>query len=498
MRSQRLLAACLLPAFALAPLAQDEESASPAQDDIAITHHSVGEGAGELAYTAHAGRMQLSTEDGDARAHIFHVAYLLDGVEDQAERPVTFCYNGGPGSSSVWLHMGTFGPRRVLMDPEGRPLPPPAEVVANEFGLLAFTDLVFIDPPSTGYSRAAEDVSPSNFHGLYEDVEVVSEFIRLWLVRNGRWDSPKFLAGESYGTTRSAELSGRLQQHHGIYLNGIVLVSAILNFQTARFDTGNDLPYPLFLPTYAATAWFHGQLDAERFPELRPLLDEVEAFAVGEYASALMLGDGLGEAERDAVVRKLADYTGLSQDYVRSCNLRPVIGRFVKELRREERLTVGRLDSRFVGRDLDSSRERYEFDPSMAAIQGPYTAGMNDYVRNELGYESDLPYEILTGRVHPWSYERHQNRYVNVAETLRGAMTRNAALHVFVANGYYDLATPYFATEYTFGHMGLDEEMHGRVSMGWYESGHMMYIREADLVQLHDDLARFYANALDR
>ena len=451
---------------------------------------------GELSYTAHAGRMTLADEEGEARAHIFHVAYLLDGEEGQSERPVTFCYNGGPGSSSVWLHMGTFGPRRVLMDPDGRALPPPAQVVPNEYGLLAFTDLVFIDPPSTGYSRAAEGISPSEFHGLSEDVDVVSDFIRLWLVREGRWDSPKFLAGESYGTTRSAELSGRLQQHHGIYLNGIVLVSAILNFQTARFDTGNDLPYPLFLPTYCATAWFHGRLDEELSLDLRATLDEVEAFAIGEYASALMLGDGLGAAQRAAVVTKLARYTGLSEEYVEACNLRPVISRFVKELRREERLTVGRLDSRFVGRDLDSTGERYEFDPSMAAIRGPYTAAINDYVRGELGFESDLPYEILTGRVHPWSYGAHENRYVNVAETLRGAMSRNTALHVFVANGYYDLATPYFATEYTFGHMGLDEEMHERVSMAWYESGHMMYIKEECLVQLFDDLAAFYAAAL--
>ena len=309
--------------------------------------------------------------------------------------------------------------------------------------------------------------------------------------RYERWDSPKFLSGESYGTTRSAAVAEVLQDRHGMYLSGIVLVSSILNFQTARFEVGNDLPYPLFLPTYTATAWYHGRLDEELSRDLRTTLSRAEAFALGPYASALMKGDRLQGVERQQVVAELARLTGLSEEYVESTNLRPVIHKFCKELRRDERITVGRLDSRFAGQDRDASGERGEYDPSMAAIRGPYTATMNAYVREELGYRSDLPYEILSGRVRPWDWGV-ENRYLNVAERLRSAMTRNPALKVYVANGYYDLATPYFATVYTFDHMDLAPALKENVRMGFFESGHMMYIHQPSLVGLKEQLDRFY------
>ena len=468
------------------------------EDDVSVTRHQVLIDGRTVPYEASAGTWVLRTEEGEAKAELFFMAYARSDVEDLSARPIMFCFNGGPGSSSVWLHLGVYGPRRVLMDQEGFPLPPPYVLVDNEQSLLDVTDLVFIDPVTTGYSRPAEGEDPGQFHGLQEDAEWVAEFIRLYTTRHGRWESPKFLSGESYGSTRSARLASLLQRRHGLYLNGIVLVSAILNFQTARFDRGNDLPYPLFLPTYTATAWYHGQLEPELQRDLGATLAEVEEFALGEYTLALMRGDALSDERRRAVAERLARYTGLSVEYVLGTNLRIHIHRFCKELLREERVTVGRLDSRFRGSDYDAVGERYEFDPSYAAIQGPYTATLNQYVRGELGYESDLPYEILTGRVHPWSYAEAENRYVNVAEDLRQAMTRNRALKVYVANGYYDLATPYFATHYTFDHLGLEPELRANVTMGHYESGHMMYIHLPSLAQFRAEVSAFLRSALPR
>ena len=445
-----------------------DEKAAP-EEIVAETSHQITIDGQVVAYTATAGTLVLKEEDGTAKASVFFIAYTRDGEKDPSRRPLTFSFNGGPGSSSVWLHLGTLGPRRVLMDDEGWPLPPPYRLVDNDQSILDVTDLVFIDPVTTGYSRPAPEEDPSQFHGIEEDLEWVAEFIRLYTTRFERWASPKFLIGESYGTTRAAGLAGHLQQRHGMYLNGIMLVSSILNFQTARFDVGNDLPYILFLPTYTATAWYHQQLDSDLQQDLRATLDEVEEFARGEYTEALMLGDDLDPEAEDRIVQKVARYTGLSPEYVRQTNMRILIHRFVKELMRDERRTVGRLDSRFTGSDRNAARE--------------------------LEFESDLPYEILTGRVRPWSYDEYQNRYVNVAETLRQAMTRNPSLKVFVANGYYDLATPYFATEYTFKHLGLDPELRDQVSMGYYESGHMMYIHKPSLIRLKSDLAEFIRSA---
>jgi len=474
-----------------------EAAASPEapEDRAVVSSHGVRIGASDVRYDATAGTLVLKTEEGAPKAEVFYFAYVRTDVEpgERGDRPITFCFNGGPGSSSVWLHLGLFGPRRVAMGPDGFAPPPPYELVDNAQSLLDVTDFVFIDPVTTGYSRPAAGEDPDQFHGLAEDAEWVAEFIRLYVTRNERWESPKYLSGESYGTTRAARLASVLQERHGMYLNGIVLISAILNFQTARFDRGNDLPYALFLPTYTATAFYHGRLSAELSQDLDATLAEVEEFAAGEYTLALMQGDALGAAEVERIAGKLARFTGLSADYVERSNLRIGIHRFCKELRRDEDRTVGRLDSRFSGTDYDAAGDTPDFDPSMAAIRGPYTATLNHYVRAELGFESDLPYEILTGRVYPWSYAEAENRYVNVADDLREAMTQNPALKVYVANGRYDLATPYFATEYTFDHLGLDPELRGNVTMGDFAAGHMMYIHEPSLVQLRDELLEFYA-----
>jgi carboxypeptidase C (cathepsin A) len=474
----------------------------PTQEEISETQHTVVINGQEIAYTATAGTIVLKEEEGKAQASIFFVAYTRDdgqGGDDAAyrrQRPLTFSFNGGPGSSSVWLHLGVLGPRRVLMDEVGNPLPPPYRLVDNEFSLLDVTDLVFIDPVSTGYSRAVTEEEAKKFHEFEKDIESVGEFIRLYTSRYKRWTSPKFLIGESYGTTRAAGLAGFLQNRHGLYLNGIMLVSSILNFQSAMFNQGNDLPYVLFLPTYTATAWYHRRLSEELQQDLRQTLNQAETFALGAYTLALMKGSALPDDEREQIAQKLARYTGLSQDYVERTNLRINIHRFVKELLRDQRRTTGRLDSRLTGIDRDAAGEGHEYDPSYVAIQGPYTATLNDYVRAELAFESDLPYEILTDRVRPWDYTKFQNQYVNVAETLREAMTKNPFLKVFVANGYYDLATPYLATQYTFEHLDLDESLQNNVSMGYYEAGHMMYVHQPSLAQLKGDLADFVRSAV--
>jgi carboxypeptidase C (cathepsin A) len=498
MHALRTALVSFAPLLALAPISAGAPAQEAPLEDASREPDASVSASGELTvegarvpYSVQAGRMQLATEEGEPRAHVFHVAYLRDDVEDRVARPVTFCFNGGPGSSSVWLHLGLFGPRRVDLGPEGFDLAQPYRLVDNPWSILDRTDLVFIDPVTTGFSRAAEGVDDADFHGQRQDVESVGEAIHRWLSRNDRWASPVYLAGESYGTTRAAALALHLQDRYGVYPRGLVLVSSILNFQTARFDVGNDLPFVLFLPTYTATAFYHGRLDAELSRDLSAALREAEEFALGDYASALMLGDRLDEAQREAVARRLARLTGLTPEYVQRTNLRINISRFCKELRRDDRTTVGRLDSRYTGTDRDAAGERYEFDPSMAAIDGPYSTLLNDYLRRELGYESDLPYEVLTGRVQPWDYSNVQNEYLNVGEDLRRAMTANPNLRVHVANGYYDLATPYFATHYTFDHLFLEPTDRERVSMSHHEAGHMMYVKRDCLAELRSELVEF-------
>lgn len=480
---------------------QNHESTEP-EDVLVQTEHSVVIDDQTIDYTVTAGTFVLKEEPvkdekakkEKAKAVIFFIAYTKNDVENNSKRPLTFSFNGGPGSSSVWLHLGVLGPKRVHMD-DLNPSPPPYELVDNDYSLLDETDLVFIDPVSTGFSRAVPGEKPKEFHGFKKDIETVGEFIRLYTTRYKRWNSPKFLIGESYGTTRAAGLAGFLHERHGYYLNGIMLVSSVLDFTTLYFNPGNDLPYILFLPTFAATSWFHKQLDDELQKDLRQTLDQVEDFATGEYALALFKGSDLEAAERQQIVEKLHRFTGLSPEYIERTNLRIPIHRYVKELLRDQRLTVGRLDSRFTGMDRDAAGEVYDFDPSYAAIQGPYTATLNDYVRSELEFESDIPYEILTDRVHPWSFKEFENAYVYVAETLRRSININPHLRVFVANGYYDLATPYLATIYTFNHLSLEDKLRDNISMSFYEAGHMMYVHLPSLAQLKEDLRNFINSA---
>ena len=343
-------------------------------EKIVQTQHTVTINGESLAYTVTTGTIILKIEDEEkgekAKAAVFFVAYTKDGVEDVGSRPLTFSFNGGPGSASVWLHLGVLGPRRVLLDDDGMPLPPPARLVDNDFSLLDHTDLVFIDPIGTGFSRSVPGEKAAQFHTFNEDINSVGEFIRLYVTRYKRWRSPKFLIGESYGTTRAGGLAGYLQTRYGMYLNGIMLISAVLNFQTLEMLPGNDLAYILYLPVFAATAWYHKQLHQDLQEDLQRTLSEAETFALNEYTLALMKGDRLTVGERDTIAAKLARYTGLSQEYIERSNLRIDIMRFCKELLRSQRRTVGRLDSRFIGMHRDGVGEMFEYDPSYSGSVG--------------------------------------------------------------------------------------------------------------------------------
>jgi len=477
-----------------------EEKAAP-KDNLIESKHSVRIGGRTVKYTVTTGTIvmkeEVSEKEGEAdkpRAQIFFTAYTKDGVKDKSKRPITFSFNGGPGSSSVWLHLGVLGPRRVVLTDKGEMPPPPFKLTDNQYSILDETDLVFIDPVSTGFSRPVEGEKSAEWHTFTKDIASVGDFIRLYTTRYHRWLSPKFLAGESYGTTRAAGLSGYLQDRHGMLLNGLILISVVLDFTTIDFNLNNDLPYILFLPAYAATAWYHGKLSFKA--PLQTVLKEADEFAKGEYASALLKGAALTPEERESVVEKLSRYTGISQDFIRRTNLRILDRHYFKELLRERGKTVGRLDSRYTGIDRSGVTESYEYDPLFSHTSGPYTAALNDYIRTELKFETDLPYEILSDKVWMnWSYGYFQNQYVSVAETLRSSMTFNKYLKVFVASGYFDLGTPCSATEYTFDHLGLDPSLRKNIRMAYYEAGHMMYVHMPSLKEMKKDLTKFIKDA---
>jgi len=480
------------------------------KDSFVVTHHSILCRGKKISYTATAGRMILKEEiiqkEGDQknqyegekpRAEIFFVAYTLDGVDDPTKRPITFAFNGGPGSASIWIHMGLLGPKRVLLNDDGTPLPPPARLTENEYSVLDMTDLVFIDPIGTGFSRAVKGDKPNDYWGWTKDVESIGDFIRLYVSRNQRWGSPKFIAGESYGTTRTTGLSDYLSDKYGMYLNGIVLVSTALDFATLDFNDGNDLPYILYLPSYAATAWYHKKLKAkyQEMP-LEKYLEEVRHFAGDEYLQALFNGSRMAEKQIEQVADKTANYIGLTREYVLRANLRVTLPRFSKELLRSERRTVGRYDGRFIGIDRDAAGEEPEDDPAGYEINGTFAGAFNDYICRELGYKTDLPYAFSTDLWKTWSYKEYENKYVQLEEVLRKTMVRNKFMKVWVLNGYYDMATPFYASEYVFSHLQLDPVLQPNLSLTYYEAGHMMYIHKPSLEKFRKDAEFFFENAL--
>lgn len=474
------------------------------QDRIVVTEHRLTIGKKTLDYTATCGTVVLRdyspSYDGKeadrkpdkARASLFFTAYTLKGVKKPQTRPVTFSFNGGPGSSSVWLHLGVLGPQRVVCDDMGNAPPPPYALTDNEYTLLTESDLVFIDPVGTGHSRMAEGEKVAEFHDYQRDLDSVGEFIRLYLARYGRWGSPKYLIGESYGTTRAVGLSQHLQDKHDIYLNGVMLVSMAVDLQTLSFDHSNELPYPLFLPTYAATAWYHKAL----VPELqkKPLAEVIaaaEAFANNDYLVALMQGSRLPASDREHIAGQVARFSGLSTDYVLKCDLRPSEFRYFKQLLRERGQVVARLDSRFLSQDRDDAGEQPESDALMNNVLGAFTTGINRLLRDTLKFEADAPYVVHAPIWDKWTWKDFAGKYVNVGASLRRAMHANPHMRVYVASGYYDLGTPHAAGDYTLSHLGLRENLQKNIAVSYFEAGHMMYIHRPSLVRMATELRAF-------
>ncbi|MHA7871012.1 MAG: S10 family peptidase [Hyphococcus sp.] len=496
----RLTAAVLLLFSAACAAAEDEkEDAAPQTSDQEEprryeTDARITANGSAVSYKVIAAETFIENDKGEPAAAIFSTSYIADGFSDPRERPVAFIFNGGPGSASLWLHMGVFGPKRVRLpsDPDDDGAAP-YDLIENPESLIDVADMVFIDPVGTGWSRTLGDATTDDYWGVTEDAASVREFIRRWLVEHKRWNSPKYLIGESYGTTRSGALLEALESGWtDIAINGIVLISTVLNFGLDATDAGNDVGYIGLMPSYAATAWYHGKVDQTAWDgDLERFLAAARAFATDEYMPALLKGQLMSTAERDAVAAKLAAFIGLSETYVQRSHLRVPLRRFMRELLRDEGLAVGRLDARFTGAEADGVGENPEYDPSAYGIDAAYTAGILDYFSRDLGVDIDDPYTTLGG-VRAWNWNAGgaggENSYVNVAPWVERAMRQNKDLRVLAANGYYDLATPFFGTEMTLAQPGFDRS---RLTLTYYEAGHMMYIHQPSLEALAEDVRAF-------
>ncbi len=474
--------------------ASPDAAKAPREEELAVTTHSMKLGGAIISYTATAGYLVIKDEAGKAKADIFFTAYTRSPQAEPAKRPITFAFNGGPGASSVWLHLGALGPKRVVTPKGNGPAPAPYQVTDNEYSWLSFTDLVFIDPVGTGFSRPAPGENAKQFFGTKEDTQSMGDFIRLYATRFGRWQSPKFLAGESYGSYRAAALAEHLYEQFGMDVNGLVLISPALNFQTFSAELGNDLAYILQVPAYAATAWYHHKLGPDLQKDMKTTVEEAEKWAAGDYAKALMQGDAIPKDERDGTVQMLARYTGLPESYIADKNLRIPRSGFLSELLRAENLTVSLMD----GRQTQVGHGRgFHNDPAMAMTISAYTAALNDILRNELKVKNDLPYIYLSEEANSqWNYGSGMRGYVNVMGELQEAIQRTKYLKVFAACGYFDLNTSYFGCRYTLGHLGLNEALRGNLRIGNYEGGHMLYTYEPALQKLSSDVAEFFKSAL--
>jgi len=489
-------------ALALAPLSahaaddkkkDDAAAAAPVPPPtVSITKHKGSFGGQAIAYTATTGETYLTDKDGKPVAAIFATSYVKEGG-DPKTRPITFLYNGGPGSGSLWLHMGAFGPKRVVLPDAKDDGAPPYPVIDNPESLLDVTDLVFIDPVGTGFSHTLGGKDPKDYWGVSSDAKSIAEFIRTWLNENGRWASPKYIGGESYGTTRSVALINELEgSYNDVAVNGIILISTILDFGATAETQGNEMPYVLNLPSMATTAWYHHKL-ANPPATAAEVAAQARAFAIGPYAAALLKGNQLGAEERASVRAELARLTGLSEPFVDNANLRISPGRFYKELLRDRGLTIGRLDTRYTGVDYDKAGEEPDNDPSFYGIDAAYTSAINSYLRGDLKLKTDRNY-VTIGGVTGWDWKLTDQRgrdgevYVNVAPYLGKALRENSGLRVFVGQGWYDFATPFFAAEYSMSRTGFDPS---RISFHYYDAGHMMYVRPEDLRKLSSDIRSF-------
>ena len=471
--------------------------AAPPKEESVTTDHTIQLNGQSVPYKATASTTLIKGEGDEPTALMYSTAYVRSDVRDASQRPVAFLYNGGPGSSSVWLHMGAFGPRRVVTVDAGPTPPAPYTAQDNGNSLLDRADLVFIDPVGTGFSHAVGKAKNKDFWGVDSDVKSIAQFIVTWITRNHRWNSPKYLIGESYGTFRSAALANYLQSQDSMDLNGIVLISSVLDLGTLSFNPGDDRCYVFYLPSYAATAWYHKVLK-DRPADLDKFLADARAFAEGEYATALMKGSRLTAAERADMAKKLARFTGLSEDYLVRADLRVNLAQFMVELQRNRGLTTGRLDSRFAGATYDMLTENAEYDPQSSMVSSAFTSVFNAYVRTDLNFGQDKPYVVLSNEAGPaWDWKhagQPQFGFPGAPNTefdLVQALISNPNLRVEVENGYYDMATPFFATEHTMNHLGLRDDIRGRIVLKYYAAGHMMYVRDADLAQLSQSVRAF-------
>jgi carboxypeptidase C (cathepsin A) len=502
----RALLALLLPLGILTlPAAADDapkderakkDAAETPEPKWSSTDHSLRIDGQPIEYTATAGWLILKDDEGDPNARFGYTAYTRKDVVDKRRRPLMFAFNGGPGSSSIWLHMGILGPQRVVVTDEGYTPPPPADRQANAHSILDVTDLVMVDPVGTGFSKPLGDAEGGDFWGVDQDIRSVASFIEQYVTQNGRWASPKYILGESYGGIRTAGLVWHLQSEHGMSFNGVVLVSPFLDMGSGIDGSGIDLPHVLYLPTLAATARYHGAIP-DAAPSLEAFVEEVERFAYEEYAPALLRGYTIDQEEKRAVAEKLARYTGTSVDYWMKADLRVSHQQFLQELKRGERIITGRIDSRFIGAAVNPLGEEMDYDPFFPAVGPAFTAAFLDYMHEELGFGRDETYRIMGG-VSDWDWDHRPPvsggwalPWASLRADLAMAMTMNPGLHVLVQQGYYDLATPTLATKHDIEHLDITAAARERIRMEYYEAGHMMYLHEPSRVKFRQDLARF-------